>query len=86
MVDGNIKLKLSDEVRQRMLERHISEDEIKQVIQNAEATGRKAYQTDTNLYLASLWIDRATFYVEYLIEDGTYSIVTTYAHRAEIKE
>ena len=63
-----IKLKLSDEVRQLLEERHISEDEIKQVIYHAEANGEKLYQPETNRYLAKLRIEQASFYAEYSIE------------------
>ena len=84
MSGGEIKLKLGDEVRQRMVERHISENEVRHVVQNAESSGQKAYQPDASRYLAMLRIGNATFYVEYSIEDDMYAVITTYAHKTEI--
>ena len=81
-----IKLELSDEVKQQLEDRHILEDEVKQVINNAETAGEKLYQPDENRYLAKLRIGEATFYVEYAIEGDKYVVNSTYAHKAEIKE
>ena len=81
-----IKLELSDEVRQRLEDRHILEDEVKQVINNAETEGEKLYQPDENRYLAKLRIGEATFYVEYAIKEDGYVVNSAYAHKAKIKE
>lgn len=80
-----VKLKLTDEVKQRLVDRHVSEDELKQVIHHAEETGDKAFQPDANRYLAKLQIGSATFYADYSIENGTYLVRSTYAHKAELK-
>ena len=80
-----IKLQVNDEIKQLLEERHISEDEVKQVIHHAETEGEKLYQPDENRYLAKLKIGKAAFYVEYSIEDGNYIVRSAYAHKAEIK-
>ena len=81
-----VKLKLSDEVKQRLADRHILEDEVKQVIHHAEETGEnKAFQPDANRYLAQLRIGSATFYVDYAIENGVCAVRSAYAHKAEVK-
>jgi len=80
----DIKLQLSDEVKQLLEERHILEDEVKQVIDHAETAGEKLYQPDESRYLAKLLIGKATFYVEYSVEDGSYKVHTAYAHKAKI--
>ena len=80
-----IKLKLSDELKQRLSDRHVSEDEVKQVIHHAEETGDKAYQPDANRYLAKLQIGSATFYADYSVEEGAYLVRSAYAHKAELK-
>lgn len=76
---------LSDELRQRMVERHVLEDEVRQIIGHAETTGEKLYLPDANRYLAKLKIGAATFYAEYAIENGAYQVRTVYAHRSELK-
>ena len=79
-----IKLQISDEVKRLLEERHISEDEVKQVIHHAETEGEKLYIPDGNKYLAKLAIGEATFYVAYSVEDGSYAVQTAYAHKAKI--
>ena len=81
-----LKLELSAEVKQLLEDRHIAEDEIKLVINNAETKGEKLYQPDENRYLAKLRIGQATFYVEYSIGEDQYVVSSAYAHKAEIKE
>lgn len=81
-----IKLQVTDEVKQLLEERHIAEDEVKQVINNAEAEGKKLYQPEANRYLAKLRIGEATFYAEYAIEEDRYLVKTAYVHKAEVKE
>ena len=80
-----IKLNVSDEVRRLLEERHISENEVKQVIYDAETKGEKLYQPETNRYLAKLRIERATFYAEYSIEQGNYVVRSAYAYKSEVK-
>jgi hypothetical protein len=81
-----IKLQVTDEVKQLLEERHIAEDEVKQVINNAETKGEKLYQPEANRYLAKLRIGKATFSVEYAIEGDRYLVKAAYAHKAEVKE
>lgn len=80
----DVKLKLSDDVKKQLIDRHVSEDELKQVINQAEETGVKAYQPDANQYLAKLQIGSATFYSIYSIEEDGYLVTSVYAHKAEI--
>lgn len=81
---GEIKLQVNDEVSKRLEERHILEDEVKQVIHHAETEGEKLYEPDANKYLAHLRIGNATFYVEYSVEPGNYIVRSAYAHKSEI--
>ncbi len=80
-----IKLQVSSEVKQLLEERHILEDEVRQVIHHAETGDDKLYLPDENRYLAKLRIGKATFYVEYAIEQGSYIVGSAYAHKAEMK-
>lgn len=80
-----IKLQVDEKGKQLMEERHISEDEVKQVIHHAETEGEKLYLPDENRYLAKLKMGEATFYVEYSVEDGNHIVRSAYVHKAEIK-
>ncbi len=79
-----IKLQISEDVKKRLGERHILEDEVKQVIYHAETEGDKLYQTQSNKLLAKLRIGSATFYVEYAVEKDVYTVRSAYAHKSEI--
>ncbi len=78
------ELQVSDEGKQLLEDRHISEDEVKRVIHYAETEGQKLYQPEADRYLAKLRIGEATFYVEYSIEEGKYVVRSAYAHKSEI--
>ena len=81
-----IQLIKSDAVASLMEERHILDDDVKLVINNAEATGEKLYQPEANRYLAKMTLPNITFYVEYSISNGGYEVHTTYSHRSKIIE
>ena len=81
-----IQLTKSDAVASVLEERHILDDDIKQVIYNAETTGDKLFQPEGNRYLAKLTLSEATFYVEYSVADGNYVVHTAYSHRSTIVE
>jgi hypothetical protein len=82
----NSKLKKTDEVAELLDERHILDEDITKVIEHAESTGEKLYQTDTNRFLSKLWVKSAYFYVEYSIVEGGYQIHTAYSHRFDLEE
>ncbi len=79
-----VKLQISDDVKKRLEERHILEDEVKQVIFHAETEGDKLYLTQSNRLLSRLRIGSATFYVEYITGQGQYIVQSAYAHKSEI--
>jgi len=51
---GEIKLQIDDKVKQLVEERHILEDEVKQVIYHGKTEGEKPYIPDENRYLAKM--------------------------------
>ena len=81
---NDIKLQISSEIEKILEERHILEDEIKQVIHHAETDGDKLYLPDTNTFLSKLRIGNATFYVKYSVEEESYLVQSAYAHKSEI--
>ena len=60
-----ISLQKSGEAANLLEERHILDDDIKAVIDNAETTSEKLYQPGTDRYLAKMRKGNASFYVEY---------------------
>ncbi len=81
-----IQLSKSDAVTSLLEERHILDDDIKQVIYHAQTTGEKLFQPEGNRYLAKITLSNATFYVEYSVADGSYVVHTAYSHRSKIVE
>ena len=74
----------SDEVAALLERRHIPDDDIRQVISNAEATDDKLFQPGGNRYLAKMRLGNITLNVEYSVTDGGYTIHTAYSHRMQI--
>jgi hypothetical protein len=81
-----IKLEKTDSIRDLMDERHILDEDLIPVIQHAEKTGEKLYQTDTERFLSKLRIKNVYFYAEYSIIEGGYRIHTAYSHRFSLNE
>ena len=75
------KLEKSDEVRQLMVDRHILDDDLYQVISYAEETGDKLYREDSERFLAKRKLNTVYFYAEYTPIEGGYQIHNTYSHR-----
>ncbi len=79
-----IKLEISPAIKHYLEMRHVSEDEAKQVIFQAETTKEKLFQPDSGRFLAKLRIGKATFYVEYHPGNECFVIDSAYAHKSEI--
>ena len=77
-----LKIEKSAEIAALMDERHITDDDIREVIANAEKTGRKLYKQDSDHFLSKLRIGQVYFYVEYSTAGkSAYKIHTAWAHR-----
>jgi len=83
---GEVVLVKDERVMALLEERHILDEDVRQVISNAEATGEKLYQPGSERYLAKLKTANATFYVEYSPSVNGYQVHTAYFHRSEIME
>lgn len=80
------KLDISEEVRRIMVDRHILENDLVRVIENAEKTGVKLYQQDYDHLMAKLRMAEVYFYAEYSPIEGGYRIHNTYSHRFLLEE
>ena len=76
-----MKLQISDLVRETLELRGVREEDVSAVIRDAEEKGEKAYKGDR--YMANLRIGEATFHVEYSLgTGGIYLVHTAYVHKA----
>ena len=80
-----IKLAISDEVKQTLEDKHIPEDDIKKVIDQAETEGKKLFQPDSSLCLSKSRLGNYTVYVKYSPQGDAYLVHTAYQHRARIQ-
>jgi hypothetical protein len=81
-----MKLEISDEVRSYIEVRHILEEDLKRVIDHAEKTGEKLYQTGNDILLSKLRMNEVYFYAEYSPIEGGFRIHTAYSHRFLMEE
>jgi Fe-S oxidoreductase len=86
MPEPQIKLVISDEMKDRMDQKLIFADDIRQVIEYAEASGSK-FIDDQGVNIAHLVIGLPTIWVEYIKSgEDTYQVVNCYSHRMTMVE
>ena len=85
-VQGEVVIIKDEGVAALLDQRHILDQDVKQVISYAEATGEKLYREGIERYLAKLKTANATFYVEYSPSGNGYQVHTAYFHRSEIMD
>ena len=76
-----IRLIIPDDIRQQMEKDMLIEQDIRQVIRNAETTGQKLVDEEKGTFIAHLQIGRITCWVEYKPADGAFEVVRAYMHR-----
>ena len=82
-----IELRISDEMRSVLEERHILDEDIREVIDFAERSGKKLLNRDTGHFVAHHKPISVTYWVEYTITPGgAFIIHNAYSHRMEIIE
>ncbi|MBC7218903.1 MAG: hypothetical protein H5T49_02020 [Hadesarchaea archaeon] len=79
-----VEINISDEVKKLAEERGIPVEQLKEVVQQGEATGEKLIFEDQNL--AKKQIGTTTVYVVYKRSGDVIDVVTAYSHRMEEKE
>jgi hypothetical protein len=79
-----IALRMTDEVRKRIDERRILEDDIRRVIDHGEKSGKRLRNSETGAYLACLQPENVTFWVDYTPGDDGFTVHNAYCHRMKI--
>ncbi|HEX9024136.1 MAG TPA: FAD-dependent oxidoreductase [Geobacteraceae bacterium] len=80
----NIRLAMTEEVRKRIDDRRILENDIRQVIDHAEKSGKRLKNAETGHFLAYLQSGNVTFWVEYSPSESGFSVHNAYCHRMQI--
>ncbi len=81
-----LRLKISDEVQQRMEERLILVEDLQQVIDYSERTGSRLLNRNNGHFLAHYKPASVTYWVEYSTSEDEFIIYNAYSHRMEIAE
>jgi len=79
-----IRLTMTPEIRERLDQRRILNEDIQRVIHHAEETGDRLFHPETGRYKASYRPCKTTFWVEYTPGDQGYVIHNAYGHRMEV--
>jgi Fe-S oxidoreductase len=82
----SIQLLLTGEVQKLLEDRLILIEDIQQVIEYAERTGRKFIQPQTGHFLAHYKPVQVTYWVEYAPQADGFAIFNAYSHRMEFNE
>ena len=75
-----VPVKLSDDIRAIMEERGIREEDIREVLDYAESTGKKLYAEGEERYLAKKKIGNFTCNVEYAVNGGEVEVLNLYSY------
>lgn len=81
-----IKIICNEQISKLMEERLILIEDVQQVIEHAERTGRKFINPDNGIYLAYFRPARVTYWVEYQPQEDGFVVLNAYSHRMEIVE
>lgn len=80
----NITLNMTPEVRRRIDERRILEDDLRRVIDHAERTGKRLRNNRNGQYRACCQPGNVTFWVDYTPEEEGFTVHNAYCHRMKI--
>ncbi len=81
----SIRLTLPDDVQKQVEDRLILVEDMQKVIENAERTGKRMFNSSTKHYLAYFKPASVTYWVEYTPQaDGSFLVHKAYSHRMEI--
>jgi len=85
--EHNRKVRISDELADKLNRERILEDDLIKVLDYCERTGRRIWSPDKRTYSGYMEIGCSTCWVEYKagLEDGTYELLNAYAHRMKIE-
>lgn len=77
---------MTPELRSRLSNEMILEDDVQAVIDYCENSGRKVIDTGTGHYIGHLKIGNMTCWAEYMPKDEGFELFNAYSHRMSIEE
>ncbi|MEZ4600851.1 MAG: 4Fe-4S dicluster domain-containing protein [Syntrophotaleaceae bacterium] len=80
----HIKLYIEPEVMRSIDSRRILENDLRQVIAQAEKTGRRLFNKEMNCFRANSKLGNTTFWVDYRAEQDGFRVLKAFSHRMVI--
>jgi NADPH-dependent glutamate synthase beta subunit-like oxidoreductase len=80
----DIELILTAEVQADLEKKLILLDDVRQTIRHAESSGEKLLNNKTGRFIASFRPVSMTYWVEYTVADGRYTVLRAYSHRMQL--
>lgn len=83
---NKINLYMSADLKQKLSNEMILEDDIESVIEHCEDTGKKILDPKSGHFIGHMKVDNMTFWVEYAPKDDGFELFKAYGHRMSIVE
>ena len=80
-----VAIRMSDEVAGVMEERGVREEDVREVLEYAETTGKKLYVEGEQHFLARKRMGNFSAYVEYILGDDV-EVLNVYSHMVTLAE
>jgi hypothetical protein len=80
----SVKLKISEELYDKMDKLHISEEDVYETVEYCEQNGETVTDKNTGILAGHLKIGMITYWVEYKKQGGEIELLNIYSHRVEI--
>lgn len=84
--ESSIRLNISPQLREKLSNEMILEDDIETVIRHCESSGKKVYEPESGCFTGHLQIGSMTYWAEYKPAGGGFELVNAYSHRMSIEE
>lgn len=81
----DLNIKISDAIAELMEERGVTADDVREVVEYAESTGKKLYVEGEERFLARKRMGNFSAYVEYTLGDEV-EVVDVYSHQVTFQE
>lgn len=80
----NIKLKISEEIYDKMDRLHISEEDVYEVAKHCEENNETVFDNEINIYTGHMQLGIITYWIQYMKHEEYLELINVYSHRIMI--
>lgn len=84
--ESKIKLYISSELKDKINNENMLEEDLEAIIEHCENTGRKLLDPKSGHFIGHMKVDNMTFWLEYAPMDDGFKVYNAYGHRMSIVE